>query len=225
MTLLSRITGLVRETLQAVLFGAGMQMDAFEAAFRLPNILRRLFAEGAFSQAFVPILAEYQRRRGDDATRDLVGHVGGDPGAGPAGRDGAGRVGRARARLPARERLCGNARQDRTDRGPHPHRLPVHPVRVAGLAGRRRAQRLPALRRARVHAGAAQPVDHRRGDLPREVLRSADQGAGLGRVHRRRRAARVPAGAARAHRHAAAPAPRLARRGRAARAAQHGARA
>ena len=76
MTLLSRITGLVRETLQAALFGAGMQMDAFQAAFRLPNILRRMFAEGAFSQAFVPILAEYQRRRGDDATRDLVGRVG-----------------------------------------------------------------------------------------------------------------------------------------------------
>ncbi|HQR09966.1 MAG TPA: murein biosynthesis integral membrane protein MurJ [Casimicrobiaceae bacterium] len=76
MTLLSRITGLVRESLQAALFGAGLQMDAFQAAFRLPNILRRMFAEGAFSQAFVPILAEYQRQRGDDATRDLVGKVG-----------------------------------------------------------------------------------------------------------------------------------------------------
>ncbi len=62
MTLLSRITGLARETLKAVAFGAGLQMDAFEAAFRLPNILRRLFAEGAFSQAFVPILAEYTPR-------------------------------------------------------------------------------------------------------------------------------------------------------------------
>lgn len=76
MTLLSRITGLVRESLKAVLFGAGVQMDAFEAAFRLPNILRRMFAEGAFSQAFVPILAEYQRQRGVEATRDLVGRVG-----------------------------------------------------------------------------------------------------------------------------------------------------
>ena len=76
MTLLSRITGLVRESLQAALFGAGLQMDAFQAAFRLPNILRRMFAEGAFSQAFVPILAEYQRQRGDDATRVLVGKVG-----------------------------------------------------------------------------------------------------------------------------------------------------
>ncbi len=76
MTLLSRITGLIRESLQAALFGAGLQMDAFQAAFRLPNILRRMFAEGAFSQAFVPILAEYQRQLGDDATRDLVGKVG-----------------------------------------------------------------------------------------------------------------------------------------------------
>ena len=76
MTLLSRVTGLVRESLKAAAFGAGMQMDAFEAAFRLPNILRRLFAEGAFSQAFVPIFAEYRRHRGDDETRALVGRVG-----------------------------------------------------------------------------------------------------------------------------------------------------
>ncbi len=76
MTLLSRITGLARESLQAALFGAGLQMDAFQAAFRLPNILRRMFAEGAFSQAFVPILAEYKRQRGDAETRDLVGRVG-----------------------------------------------------------------------------------------------------------------------------------------------------
>jgi putative peptidoglycan lipid II flippase len=76
MTLLSRITGLLRETLKATVFGAGLQMDAFEAAFRLPNLLRRLFAEGAFSQAFVPMLAEYRRQRGAEATRKLVGSVG-----------------------------------------------------------------------------------------------------------------------------------------------------
>ncbi len=76
MTLVSRITGLARESIKAAAFGAGVQMDAFEAAFRLPNILRRLFAEGAFSQAFVPILAEYERKRGAEATRGLVGRVG-----------------------------------------------------------------------------------------------------------------------------------------------------
>ena len=76
MTLLSRITGLARESLKAAAFGAGLQMDAFEAAFRLPNILRRLFAEGAFSQAFVPVFAEYRRQRGDAETKALVGRVG-----------------------------------------------------------------------------------------------------------------------------------------------------
>jgi putative peptidoglycan lipid II flippase len=76
MTLLSRITGLARESLKAAAFGAGLQMDAFEAAFRLPNILRRLFAEGAFSLAFVPIFAEYRRQRGLDETRALMGRVG-----------------------------------------------------------------------------------------------------------------------------------------------------
>jgi len=75
MTLLSRITGLVRESIKASAFGAGFAMDAFEAAFRLPNILRRLFAEGAFSQAFVPIFAEYRRTRGEDETRALMSRV------------------------------------------------------------------------------------------------------------------------------------------------------
>ncbi|MBI3150185.1 MAG: murein biosynthesis integral membrane protein MurJ [Betaproteobacteria bacterium] len=75
MTLLSRITGLVRTSVQAAVFGVGAHTDAFEAAFRLPNILRRMFAEGAFSQAFVPILAEYQAKRGTDDTRVLISRV------------------------------------------------------------------------------------------------------------------------------------------------------
>jgi putative peptidoglycan lipid II flippase len=75
MTLVSRITGFVRDTLLAVAFGAGFAMDAFVVAFRLPNLLRRLFAEGAFSQAFVPILGEYRTRRGDEATRELAARV------------------------------------------------------------------------------------------------------------------------------------------------------
>ena len=75
MTLVSRITGFVRDTLLAIAFGAGFAMDAFVVAFRLPNLLRRLFAEGAFSQAFVPILGEYRSRRGDEATRALAARV------------------------------------------------------------------------------------------------------------------------------------------------------
>ena len=75
MTLLSRITGLIREFLIARTFGASVYTDAFFIAFRIPNLLRRLFAEGAFSQAFVPILAEYKNQQGEEKTRDLTNHV------------------------------------------------------------------------------------------------------------------------------------------------------
>ncbi len=75
MTLLSRILGFVRDFVQARAFGAGIEMDAFVVAFRLPNLLRRMFAEGAFSQAFVPILAEYKNKRGEEETHRLVSHV------------------------------------------------------------------------------------------------------------------------------------------------------
>ena len=75
MTMLSRIFGFVRDFVIARSFGAGMMTDAFFVAFRLPNLLRRLFAEGAFSQAFVPILAEYRSQRGDAETRQLVDRV------------------------------------------------------------------------------------------------------------------------------------------------------
>ena len=77
MTLLSRILGFVRDTVIARAFGAGLMTDAFFVAFKIPNLLRRLFAEGSFSQAFVPILAEYKTRRGLDETRYLIDHVAG----------------------------------------------------------------------------------------------------------------------------------------------------
>ena len=75
MTLLSRILGFVRDFFIARAFGAGAATDAFFVAFRLPNLLRRMFAEGAFSQAFVPILGEYRNRRGTDDTRALIDRV------------------------------------------------------------------------------------------------------------------------------------------------------
>ncbi|MCZ2291365.1 MAG: murein biosynthesis integral membrane protein MurJ [Burkholderiales bacterium] len=74
-TLVSRVTGLVRDQLIAAQFGAGALTDAFNVAFRLPNLLRRLFAEGAFSQAFVPFLAATREREGDDATQALIDAV------------------------------------------------------------------------------------------------------------------------------------------------------
>ena len=75
MTLISRILGFIRDAVIARAFGAGLATDAFFVAFKIPNLLRRLFAEGAFSQAFVPILAEYRHRRGEENTRLLVDHV------------------------------------------------------------------------------------------------------------------------------------------------------
>ncbi|HOI67161.1 MAG TPA: lipid II flippase MurJ, partial [Thiomonas arsenitoxydans] len=75
MTLLSRILGFVRDFVIARAFGAGLASDAFFIAFKLPNLLRRMFAEGAFSQAFVPILGEYRNQRSADETRLLVDHV------------------------------------------------------------------------------------------------------------------------------------------------------
>jgi putative peptidoglycan lipid II flippase len=75
LTLASRVTGLVREALIASAFGASALTDAFNVAWRIPNLLRRLFAEGAFSQAFVPILAATRERDGDDATHRLVDSV------------------------------------------------------------------------------------------------------------------------------------------------------
>lgn len=75
LTLASRVTGLVRETMVAGLFGATAMTDAFLVAFRIPNLLRRLFAEGAFSQAFVPLLAATKAAEGEEATHRLIDAV------------------------------------------------------------------------------------------------------------------------------------------------------
>ena len=75
LTLVSRITGLVRELLIASTFGASAMTDAFNVAFRIPNLFRRLFAEGAFSQAFVPVLATSKAQQGEAATQLLIDRV------------------------------------------------------------------------------------------------------------------------------------------------------
>lgn len=75
MTMISRILGFLRDLVIARMFGAGLATDAFFVAFKIPNLLRRLFAEGAFSQAFVPVLSHYRVEQGDDGTRLLVDRV------------------------------------------------------------------------------------------------------------------------------------------------------
>lgn len=77
MTMLSRVLGLARDVVFAIVIGATSNADAFYVAFKIPNFLRRLFAEGAFSQAFVPVLAEQREEGGAAAVRDFVDHVAG----------------------------------------------------------------------------------------------------------------------------------------------------
>jgi putative peptidoglycan lipid II flippase len=72
LTMVSRVLGYVRDFFIARIFGAGLATDAFFVAFKIPNLLRRLFAEGAFSQAFVPILAEYKNKTRIDETKSLI---------------------------------------------------------------------------------------------------------------------------------------------------------
>src|SRR6202521_2510851 len=81
LTLVSRILGYVRDFFIARAFGAGLATDAFFVAFRIPNFMRRLFAEGAFSQAFVPVLAEYQQTRSVDDVRVFIARIAGQLGA------------------------------------------------------------------------------------------------------------------------------------------------
>ena len=77
MTFISRVLGLVRDMLIAQLFGASGAMDAFYVAFKIPNFMRRLFAEGAFSQAFVPVLSEYQQTKTGPEVRVFLSRVAG----------------------------------------------------------------------------------------------------------------------------------------------------
>ncbi|MEJ2116022.1 MAG: murein biosynthesis integral membrane protein MurJ, partial [Gammaproteobacteria bacterium] len=77
MTFISRIFGYIRDAVIFIFLGATGSTDAFFVAFRIPNFLRRLFAEGAFSQAFVPVLSEYKEKHTQQELKDLVNHVSG----------------------------------------------------------------------------------------------------------------------------------------------------
>ncbi|HIG44186.1 MAG TPA: murein biosynthesis integral membrane protein MurJ, partial [Gammaproteobacteria bacterium] len=81
MTLLSRVMGLIRDMVIANYFGASAGADTFILAFRIPNFFRRLFGEGAFSQAFIPVLSEYQSKRSKADVRILVSRISGTLGA------------------------------------------------------------------------------------------------------------------------------------------------
>ncbi|MDH5217664.1 MAG: murein biosynthesis integral membrane protein MurJ, partial [Gammaproteobacteria bacterium] len=77
MTMISRVLGFVRDMVIARVFGADAATDAFFVAFKIPNFLRRLFAEGSFSQAFVPVLTDYKENRSEAELKELVDRVAG----------------------------------------------------------------------------------------------------------------------------------------------------
>ncbi|MGE0080892.1 MAG: murein biosynthesis integral membrane protein MurJ [Thiohalomonadaceae bacterium] len=77
LTMISRVLGFIRDVVIARVFGAGLGTDAFFVAFKIPNFMRRLFAEGAFSQAFVPVLSEYKAKRSADEVRMLIADAAG----------------------------------------------------------------------------------------------------------------------------------------------------
>lgn len=81
MTMISRVFGFIRDMVTASLFGASAQFDAFSIAFRIPNLMRRLFAEGSFSQAFVPVLSEYQKTKSRDEVQQFINSMSGTLGA------------------------------------------------------------------------------------------------------------------------------------------------
>jgi putative peptidoglycan lipid II flippase len=81
MTMISRLLGFARDVILATIFGAGAEFDAFVIAFKIPNFMRRLFAEGAFSQAFVPVLSEYRAKQNHQQVREFVNNIAGTLGA------------------------------------------------------------------------------------------------------------------------------------------------
>src|SRR5579864_734185 len=80
MTLISRVFGFLRDMVTAQIFGAGAAFDAFYVAFKIPNFMRGLFAEGSFSQAFVPVLSEYRQTRSPEEVKSLISHIAGSLG-------------------------------------------------------------------------------------------------------------------------------------------------
>src|SRR5471032_1859541 len=77
MTFISRILGLARDQVINAVFGVSWMTDAFWVAFRIPNFMRRLFAEGSFSQAFVPVLSEFQKQKTQEDIQQFINAMAG----------------------------------------------------------------------------------------------------------------------------------------------------
>ncbi len=145
---MSRVTGLLRESVMARLFGAGLIYDAFNLGFRIPNLTRDLFAEGALSSAFVPTFTEYLATRSKEEAARLANLVATALILIVGAVCARGNDLRARAGASAGARLRGGARKIRAGRHDDAHHVPVPAAGGAGGAGHGRAERLQPLRRA-----------------------------------------------------------------------------
>jgi putative peptidoglycan lipid II flippase len=81
MTMISRILGFIRDMVAAQIYGINASVDAFNIAFKIPNFMRNLFAEGSFSQAFVPVLSQYRQTRPKEEVREFINHIAGSLGS------------------------------------------------------------------------------------------------------------------------------------------------
>ena len=134
--MVSRVLGYVRDFFIARIFGAGLLTDAFFVAFKIPNLLRRLFAEGAFSQAFVPILAEYKNRGTPEETRALIDAIARCCSSPWCVAAALGMAAGAAHRLPHRAGLRRRAGEVRAHRAAAAHHLSLHRLHLAGRARR-----------------------------------------------------------------------------------------
>ena len=183
----SRVLGFLRDILIASVLGAGPVADAFFVAFKLPNFLRRLFAEGAFNAAFVPLFAGSLERDGRGGGQVVRGRRSHGPAvdASSAGHRRADRDAVADARAGAG--LRRGAGEAGTHRAAHAAHLPLHPADLARLPPRRRAQLALSLRRRRGHADPAQPLPDRGASWPFSLDRDAGARVGYRSYGRRDR--------------------------------------
>ena len=167
-------------------------MDAWLVAFKIPNFLRRLFAEGSFSQAFVPVISEYKSKRSKDEARELVDSVAGTFGVLLFVVTLVRRDRRAAHHPGVRAELAQRARQVAPGDVDAALDVPVPVLHLAERAVLRRAQQLRQVRAARVHAGDHERGHDHRGAVDRATHRQSGRGARHGCVRQRPAAARIP---------------------------------
>ena len=206
-TMLSRILGFVRDTLIARTFGAGMATDAFFIAFKLPNLLRRIFAEGAFSQAFVPILAEYKSQQGEEATRTFIAYVSGLLTLVLALVTALGMLAAPWVIWATAPGFCRYAGKIRADHRSVARDLSLYIADLPVFTGRGDPQYLEPFLGAGVRADPAQRQHDHLCAVPDAVLRSARHGPGLGGTGGWPGAVALSAAAPEKDRHARAAAP------------------